>query len=115
MEVCMSIPAQKYPERQQRTIAEDQAPRQLLLVKADDGFGQPIAVVHSAPGLDVALVEARRLSGAPEHGGYLVEGCGACEINPQLEPPDGCMAAVVMHENGCDRLAGMLARAGVAR
>jgi hypothetical protein len=114
MEVCMSIPAQKYPERQQRTIAEDQAPRQLLLVKADDGFGQPITVIHSAPGLDVALAEARPLMGAPERGGYLLAGCG-CEVTACLEPLDGCMAVVLMHKNGCDRLAGIVQRAGVAR
>jgi hypothetical protein len=90
-------------------------PRQFLLVEAGDRLGQPIAVVHSAPDLGVALVEARRLSGAPEHGGYLVEGCIACEITPHLEPLDGCTATVLIHESGCTRLAGMLAQAGVAR
>lgn len=87
-------------------------PRQFLLVEAGDGLGQPIAVVHSAPGLDVALVETRPLMGAPARGGYLLPGCTGCEVTAHLEPLDGCMAAVLMHENGCDRLAGMLARAG---
>jgi hypothetical protein len=90
-------------------------PRQFLVVAAGDGRGKPIAVVHSAPGLDVALVEARPLSGAPERGGYLLAGCGGCEVAAHLEPFDGCMAVVVTHEPGCERLAGMLARAGVAR
>jgi hypothetical protein len=89
-------------------------PRQFLLVKASDGFEQPIALVHSAPGLDVALVEAQPLSGAPARGGYLLAGCGGCEVTGHMEPIDDRMAVVVTHEAKCERIAGMVQRAGVA-
>jgi hypothetical protein len=87
-------------------------PRQFLLAEASDGLGQPMAPAHSAPNLDTALVEALPLTGAPARGGYLLPGCTGCEVTAHLEPLDGCLAAVLMHENGCDRLAEMLARAG---
>ena len=90
-------------------------PRQFLVVAADDGLGQPIAVVHTAPGLNVALVEAQPLSGAPEHGGYLLAGCGDCEVTGRMEPIDGRMAVVVTHAAKCERIAGMVQRAGVSR
>lgn len=84
-----------------------------LLVLARDARG-PLAVAHTAAGLDVALIEPV-LPAAPPGGGHLVDACRSCAVTAHLEPIDGATALVLVHEASCARLARLLAGAGEPR
>jgi hypothetical protein len=82
-----------------------------VLVKDEDCDG-PLAVVHSSPGLDVALRELAKT--CPPRGGHLVTTCRECEVDHHLEQMDSWTALVFTHEPGCAELGRLLRKAGEA-
>jgi hypothetical protein len=85
-----------------------------VVVRGADVHGGPAFVCDSATGLDVVLVEKTALTGAEPGGGWLVRTCPGCLVAAHLEAIDAGMALVLTHERHCERLAALLAGAGVA-
>lgn len=90
---------------------------QRLLVRDADVHGA-LHVVHSAPGLDAALI-GPPLDPCPPRGGYLVDGCTGCiPADVHLEDLDHggrVTGLVITHQPGCPELDRLLRKTGERR